>query len=171
MRFEHPLLASVLVETTDPGTRRALHRRLAEVAEEPEERARHLALATEDPDESVAVTLAAAARAVAARGAPEAAAELAERAHRLTPPTLVQPRGERAAAAGWLAWPAGGLRARELLLEGAADMSPRTQPREMLAKLIRLEVQTGNKRAAPRSLPRRAPRGGRRPPPACAARG
>src|SRR5215210_3259127 len=72
VRFEHPLLASGLVEITDARTRRALHGRLAEVAEEPEERARHLALAAEGPDESVAATLAAAARAVAARGAPEA---------------------------------------------------------------------------------------------------
>ena len=70
-----PAAASGIVEATDARTRRALHRRIAEVAEQPDERARHLALASEGPDESVAAALAAAAATVAARGAPEAAAE------------------------------------------------------------------------------------------------
>jgi DNA-binding CsgD family transcriptional regulator len=150
IRFEHPLLASGLVDSSDARTRRALHRRLAESAVEPEERARHLALAAEGPDESVAATLAAAARAVAARGAPEAAAELAERARRLTPPDLVQQRGERAAAAGWHAWQAGdGRRARELLEEGAAACPNGPVHAELLDKLARLEVQTGDSRIVP----------------------
>jgi DNA-binding CsgD family transcriptional regulator len=151
VRFEHPLLASGVVETTDPHARRALHRRLAEVAEEPEERARHLALAAEGPDESVAAALAAAARAVAARGAPEAAAELAERARRLTPPNLVQRRGERAAAAGWHAWQAGDARrARELLQEAAATCPSGPSRAQVVDKLLRLEVQTGDTRAVPK---------------------
>jgi DNA-binding CsgD family transcriptional regulator len=150
VRFEHPLLASGLVEATDGRTRRALHRRLAEVAEEQEERARHLALAAEGPDEAVAATLAAAARAVAARGAPEAAAELAERARRLTPPDLVQQRGERAAAAGWHAWQAGDARrARELLQEGAAACPNGPSRADVLDKLVRLEVQAGDSRIVP----------------------
>lgn len=150
VRFEHPLLASGLVETTDAPTRRTLHARLAHVADEPEERARQLALAAEGPDESVAAELAAAARAVAARGAPEAAAELAERARRLTPPDMAQQRGERAAAAGWHAWQAGdGRRARELLQEAAETCPSGPNRARVLDKLARLEVQTGDSRLVP----------------------
>ena len=148
--FAHPLLASGLVEATDERTRRTLHRRLAEVAEEPEERARHLALASEGPDESVAAALEGAAATVARRGAPEAAAEFAERALRLTPPNLAEQRAERAAAAGWHAWQAGdGRRARELVQE-AAEICPSGPKRaRVLDKLFRVEVQTGNTRIVP----------------------
>jgi DNA-binding CsgD family transcriptional regulator len=52
----------------------------------PEERARHLALATGEPDEQVAETVVAAARLARARGAPDTAAELSELAVRLSPP-------------------------------------------------------------------------------------
>jgi DNA-binding CsgD family transcriptional regulator len=150
VRFEHPLLASGLVETTNARTRRALHRRLAEVAEEPEERARQLALAAEGPDESVAATLAAAAQAVASRGAPEAAAELADRARRLTPPDLLEQRGERAAAAGWHAWQAGDARRARELLQVAAETCPSGPNRaRVVDKLLRLEVQTGDSRTVP----------------------
>ena len=147
VHFSHPLLASGLVEATDGRARRTLHRRLAEVAEEPEERARHLALASEGPDESVAAALEDAAASVARRGAPEAAAEFAERAFRLTPTSLAAQRGERAAAAGWHAWQAGdGRRGRELIQE-AADISPSGPKRaRVLDKLFRLELQTGNTR-------------------------
>jgi DNA-binding CsgD family transcriptional regulator/tetratricopeptide (TPR) repeat protein len=150
VRFEHPLLVSGLVDSSDSRTRRALHRRLAETVEEPEERARHLALAAEGPDESVAATLVAAAQAVAGRGAPEAAAELAERARRLTPPDLVRQRGERAAVAGWHAWQAGDAkRARELLQEGAATYPSGPGRAKVLDMLVRLEVQTGDSRIVP----------------------
>jgi DNA-binding CsgD family transcriptional regulator len=84
LRFAHPLLASVAYGSATPWDRRDAHRRLAEAAIEPEERARHLALATEEPDEGVAVELEEAAGSAAARGAPEAAATLMERAAALT---------------------------------------------------------------------------------------
>jgi DNA-binding CsgD family transcriptional regulator len=151
VRFEHPLLASGLVESASTRTRRVLHRRLAEGADEPEERARHLALAAEGPDESVAATLAAAARAMAGRGAAEAAAEFAERARLLTPPNLVEQRGERAAAAGWHAWQAGDARrARELLQEAAATCPSGPKRARVVDKLLRLEVQSRDTRTVPR---------------------
>src|SRR5439155_18644826 len=56
------------------------------LVEDPEERARHLGLATDDPDGSVALALEEAARLAFARGAPDAAAGLFEHAARLTPP-------------------------------------------------------------------------------------
>ena len=56
-----------------------------EIVPSDEERARHLALATAKPDRSVAAILEEAARTAQARGAPAAAADLAEQALRLTP--------------------------------------------------------------------------------------
>ena len=60
----------------------SLHRRLAEVVEDPEERAGHLALGAEGPDAAVAAELEEAAGAVRHRGASSAAAELCEQARR-----------------------------------------------------------------------------------------
>jgi DNA-binding CsgD family transcriptional regulator len=89
VRFTHPLLASVLYADAPSAKRRAVHRRLVDLVADPEEAARHLALATSDADESVAARLDSAARHARARGAPTAAAELMERAVGLTPATAV----------------------------------------------------------------------------------
>jgi DNA-binding CsgD family transcriptional regulator len=83
--FTHPLLAISIYETTSPAQRVALHRRLAELVSEPEERARHLAESAEGPDEELATALESAAQSAAARGAPDAGARLAKRAYELTP--------------------------------------------------------------------------------------
>jgi len=85
IRFTHSLLASVLYAEAPPDRRRDLHKRLATIALGVEERAWHLALGNSTPDERVAAELDAAAAHAAARGAPEAAAELYEHATRLTP--------------------------------------------------------------------------------------
>jgi DNA-binding CsgD family transcriptional regulator len=85
VRFTHPLLGAAVVAHQTPGRRRSLHRRLAAVVPSVEERARHLALATTEPDSNVAAILEEAAREARARGAPAAAAGLAEQALRLTP--------------------------------------------------------------------------------------
>ena len=58
--------------------RRGLHRRLADLDVDLEERARHLAIATTGPDKEVAAALDAGAAHAHARGAVLAAAELAE---------------------------------------------------------------------------------------------
>jgi DNA-binding CsgD family transcriptional regulator len=89
IRFQHPLLASVIYGSAPAERRRQLHKRLALVVSDPEERARHLALCTTEPDDEVAAELAAAAALAARRGAPEAAAELYSAAKRLTPPVRV----------------------------------------------------------------------------------
>jgi hypothetical protein len=49
VRFNHPLLAARVHAELDPGRRRSLHRRLAGAVADPEEGARHLALAAEGP--------------------------------------------------------------------------------------------------------------------------
>jgi DNA-binding CsgD family transcriptional regulator len=86
IRFTHPLLASVLYSEAPLKDRRRLHRRLAEVVTEPEERARHLAHGAEGPEEAIASALDEAARRASARGAPNAAALFSEQSWRLTPP-------------------------------------------------------------------------------------
>jgi ATP/maltotriose-dependent transcriptional regulator MalT len=85
VRFAHPLLAGEAYARLGDEERRAVHRRLSSVVREPEEHARHLALATPEPDEVVARVLEEAASRAGARGALAAAAELAERAVALTP--------------------------------------------------------------------------------------
>jgi DNA-binding CsgD family transcriptional regulator len=85
IRFEHPLLASAIYGSASAERRRQLHKRLALVVSDPEERARHLALCTKEPDEEIAAQLEVAAALAARRGAQEAAAELFSAAKRLTP--------------------------------------------------------------------------------------
>ena len=76
VRFSHPLLASLSYQQAAPWERRAVHaRRLATLVEDPEERARHLALAADGADARVADELDGAAQHAAARGATAAAAE------------------------------------------------------------------------------------------------
>jgi DNA-binding CsgD family transcriptional regulator len=86
VRFAHPLLGSLTYDRAPPGLRRSVHARLARLVSDPEERARHLALAAgEARDEGLAADLDAASRHAAARGATAAAADLAELAVRHTP--------------------------------------------------------------------------------------
>src|SRR5919199_2824902 len=84
-RFAHPLLASAVYQRLPPGQRRETHRVLARLVDEPVERARHLALSTEQPESEVAAVLEQASDVAAARGATAAAIELDEHALRLTP--------------------------------------------------------------------------------------
>jgi DNA-binding CsgD family transcriptional regulator len=100
LRFTHPLLASICYEQAPLWKRHAVHRVLAAVVIDVEERARHLALAADGPDTAVARELDAAAKQAAARGALAAAADLSELAGELTPgdPALDRERRLRAAA-------------------------------------------------------------------------
>jgi DNA-binding CsgD family transcriptional regulator len=85
IRFDHPLLAEAAYRQLPPSRRRAVHGRLAEVATDAEERARHLAAASTASDALVAADIAAGAEAAAARGAPATAAELLEASARAEP--------------------------------------------------------------------------------------
>jgi AAA ATPase domain len=76
VRFTHPLLASVVLGEFAPAARREAHSRLAAFVAEPDDRARHLALSTIEPDADVAAELDAAADRASRRGAPGLAAEL-----------------------------------------------------------------------------------------------
>ena len=85
VRFNHPLLAACVEAELDPRRRRSLHRRLAELVGDPEQRARHLALGANGPSGEVAKQLESASAIAALRGASVAAAELAELSVSLTP--------------------------------------------------------------------------------------
>ena len=85
VRFAHPLLASVVLDGTNPIERKALHARFASVVEDPDARARHLALSWGAPDAAVAGELEAAADRAGRRGAAAVAAGLARHSLRVTP--------------------------------------------------------------------------------------
>jgi predicted ATPase len=74
LRSAHPLLGTVQYSESPGRERRDVHRRLAGVVADQEERARHLALAADGPDEGVASELEDAALRASKRGAPDAAA-------------------------------------------------------------------------------------------------
>jgi DNA-binding CsgD family transcriptional regulator len=115
-RFTHPLLASTHYASAPAVKRRELHRVLADVLEDEEERARHLALGADAPDRQIALALEQAADLATARGAPEAAALLLEDAATLTPIDTVEARWSRAIAAAERHLAGGNAaRARELL--------------------------------------------------------
>jgi DNA-binding CsgD family transcriptional regulator len=95
IRFTHPLLASSVYVEALPEQRRQMHRRLADVVEDPEARARHLALAATGRDAEAASALEAAALRASARGAPDTASELLELAIELTPERLRSDRDRR----------------------------------------------------------------------------
>ncbi|HEX5088887.1 MAG TPA: AAA family ATPase [Nocardioides sp.] len=100
VRFGHPLLSSVLYR--DLGERRwSVHRRIAEIVEDPITRARHLALSAAPPEPRIATVLDDAAALAMERGLSAVGAELAEHAVRLTPAEAVErhPRALTAARA------------------------------------------------------------------------
>lgn len=76
IHFAHPLLARGVYTEAAPARRRSMHRRLAEIVDEPELHARHLALAATSGDEVTLRALDRAADSARSRGAPAAAAEL-----------------------------------------------------------------------------------------------
>jgi DNA-binding CsgD family transcriptional regulator len=142
VRFTHPLLASVLYQESAEEERRETHGRLAAVVDDPVERARHLALASDGPDQEVAAMLEEAAKLPPSRGAGVAAAELAEHALRLTPSEAAEDRDRRTIAAARAHFDAGDARrARALALELHARPSGRSA--EALVLLSDIEGEGG----------------------------
>jgi DNA-binding CsgD family transcriptional regulator len=139
IRFAHPLLSSVLY--ADLGDERpGVHRRLADLVDDPLLRARHLALSTESPDGSVATALDDTARLASDRGVVAIAAELAEHALRLTPADDSAGRYRRALAAAGAHQAAGEwTRARSILIELLSEAEIGTLRAEALVLLAELE--------------------------------
>jgi DNA-binding CsgD family transcriptional regulator len=99
VRFAHPLLASVILDGTNPVERMALHARLADVVTDPDSRARHLALSCSGHDAAIAEEIEAAAGRAARWGAIAVAAELATHSIRVTPDNDEEARARRTLAA------------------------------------------------------------------------
>jgi len=96
LRAAHPLLSAAVIEMLPPLARAAAHRRLAEVVEDPEQRARHVLRAWDgEADAAVAASVEAGAQAAGVRGAVRAAAELAEHAAACTPEADLEDRCRR----------------------------------------------------------------------------
>jgi DNA-binding CsgD family transcriptional regulator len=141
-RFTHPLLASLVYHGAPAHERRRAHGRLALVVPDQLDRARHLALSTEDPNAEVAVVLEDTAGLAGARGAPIAAAELAEHALRLTPRVADLDRYRRALAAARAERTAGDwTRARRILTDLLAETRAGSVRAEALVLLAELESE------------------------------
>jgi DNA-binding CsgD family transcriptional regulator len=138
IRFTHPLLASVVYR--DLGELRwRVHATIAQLAEDPLVRARHLALSKAQPDADVAALLDGAASLAVERGAVAASAELLERALRLTPPDAAEARCRRTLAAARAHLVAGEWTRAETmasdLLSATADGSWRAEALLLLSEL------------------------------------
>ncbi|MCG7592727.1 LuxR family transcriptional regulator [Mycobacterium sp. PSTR-4-N] len=119
IRFAHPLLASGVYAAAEPGRRREMHRRLADVVDSPELKARHLASAATRADETTLTALDVASAAAREQGAPAAAAELLSMAIDLGGDTPVR----RLLAARYL-FEAGNISSARALLADAPDRLP-----------------------------------------------
>jgi DNA-binding CsgD family transcriptional regulator len=144
VEFTHPLLASAAYRSVSVARRRELHRRAAELVSEPEERARQLALASAGADAAVAAQLDEGAANAAARGASDAAAELAELAFELTPAGDRDARGRRVLAAARLQFDAGDLARADELAQAVLADSPAVALR---ARALRLASSIAARRS------------------------
>lgn len=137
--FAHPLYASAVYETASRARRNTLHRRLAQLVSDPEEQARHLALAISQADAGVAGTVEAGAAVARSRGAWESAAELLERARTLTPRDQPAEGYRRAIAAAECHVHAGERsRARKLLTAVLQEPLPRPARADALRLLAEI---------------------------------
>jgi len=133
IHFTHPLLAPACYGDMPLHRRRRLHRRLAELDLDLEERARHLAIAATGPDEAIAAALDAATTRARARGAAQAAAELAGRAVALTPADAVENINRRRITAAEHSRYAGDMEKAAVLLEEVVGSS---QPGRIRAEAL-----------------------------------
>jgi DNA-binding CsgD family transcriptional regulator len=136
LRFSHPLIASAVYDLADAPQRRSLHHKIAGLMNDPEERARHLALGSEGPDEQIAAELDVAAKLAAARGAPQAGADLVELALGLTPTDDIDGRSRRLRAAARFSFEAGDLVHAEEMLDLALGAEASDQSRAQVLQLL-----------------------------------
>ena len=136
IEFAHPLFASTVYADATVTAKREVHRRLAELATDSEEKARHLALSSSGPNEEVAVALDRAAARARARGAPQAGADLFELALAATPVDDLPARTARAISlAGNLIDAGDPARARRILEHMIAELPPGPSRAEALGVL------------------------------------
>lgn len=142
LEFLHPLFASTVYHAVPATRRRALHRQLASLVSGEDERARHLGLGADGADPVAAAAVESAAARASARGAPDAAADLAERAYALTPPDRAEDRDRRRIEAGEYHFIAGNLdRARLVFEEMAAALAPGPIRASVLRRLAKVRYR------------------------------
>jgi DNA-binding CsgD family transcriptional regulator len=107
VRFSHPILAAAVYGSIPLPRRQRLHRAVATLSADVEERAQHLARASADPDPEVALALAEAAEVAWRRGAPTAAADLLRMACLRTPHDQADTLALRRIAYGRILYSAG----------------------------------------------------------------
>jgi DNA-binding CsgD family transcriptional regulator len=134
--FTHPLLGSTIYAGATPTNRRLLHRKLADFVDDAEERARHLALSADGPDEEIAAALEDAAGKAVSRGAPAGAAQLLERAAALTPLDHENERRRRTLDAARRHFDSGNAGRATEMLEAAAASFPAGPERAKALKLL-----------------------------------
>jgi DNA-binding CsgD family transcriptional regulator len=120
INFTHPLLATGVCSEATTAQRRKMHRRLADVVEEPELQARHLAMAVAWGDPHTLDCLDRAAEIAGTRGAPAAAADLLELALGLGGGTAER----RIRLAGYHFAAGNTMHARAILEETIASLGP-----------------------------------------------
>jgi DNA-binding CsgD family transcriptional regulator len=141
VRFAHPLLASALLSGVSAEARRDIHAHIAANASNAEERTRHLALAADGPDETVAAALEGAAARASARGAASAAAELSGMAVDATPRDRSEDRTRRVfATADYLHVAGDGPHAQRLLEGIIEELSPGPTRARALERLAAVAV-------------------------------
>ena len=136
LHFTHPLFAAAVYAAAEPDQRRQLHRRLSAVVSDTEEQARHVALASDVPDDRAAELLERAAEQARARGAPGAAGELQEAAMRLTPTDQSRTLLQRTIRAAEYQYRAGDLARARSLLEATDPEDGDDQERALALRLL-----------------------------------
>jgi DNA-binding NarL/FixJ family response regulator len=144
VRFSHPLFSSVAYSSASSAERRRLHRRLAALLDDPEERAAHVALGADAPDAGLSRSVANAARAAATRGASLAALELAGHARRLATQDMAAERSLLVVEAADFAFAAGDVSQARALLEESVTAEDTTLRAHALARLAMLETYDGS---------------------------
>ena len=139
VQFSHPLYAAAVYDSAPLCRRRELHRRLAAVVSDVEERAYHLARASEDPDDGVVRVLEEASERAAARGARQAAAVFSSQARSIAAPDDVETQRRLTVEEAEHALQSGDTpRARALLDQLLAETHPGAPRAEVLTRLARV---------------------------------
>ena len=139
--FTHPLLAQAAASLLGPARRRRLHARLAQIAPSEEERAHHLALATDRPDEAVASLLEGAAHDAYLRGADDTAVELSNWSVSLTPPRHDAVRRRRSVRSAEYHFAAFDIAtARRLLEDVVTAMPPGPDRADVLLRIAKVRI-------------------------------
>ncbi|MEU4805507.1 AAA family ATPase [Actinosynnema sp. NPDC023587] len=140
VRFREPLVAAALPLVMPPEEVRAAHARLAALAADPVQRARHRAHAVTGFDEPTAVALLKAANAVRRRGALGRAAELGELAAERTPPTTPGRLAARRLRAAGDALGAGRHELATALARAVLDSPGVPRPHRVRAQLVLVDA-------------------------------